>query len=132
MNTMNDAASKLHPAPVPRDLAGLHLVEVDQRDPDRVHELDITRARLETGPHALEFQVEHAPRDVVLGREVAEERPPADAGGGRDVLDRGLLEPVHGEQLERDLLQLGMRGDTPASRLAAAVLTTAGRNVRRR
>ena len=98
-----------------RDLAGLDLIEVDQGRPDRVHQLNIARAGFEASSHALEFQLERAPRDVVLGGKVAEERPAADARGRRDVLDGGLLKPVRLEQLECDVLQLGLGGRPPSS-----------------
>ena len=103
------------------DLIGGDAVEVDEREPDRVHERDLGRPRLQPYAHALEFVLERAPRDVVLGREVAEERPPPDARRRRDVLDRGLLEPVRLEQLERHVLQLGLGGGSPPPRLAAAL-----------
>jgi hypothetical protein len=114
----------------PRDLPGLYLIEVDQGHPDGVHQLDVARAGLEASSHALELHLEHAPRDVVLRGEVAEERPAPDTRGRRDVLDGGLLEPVRLEKVERDVLQLGLGGRSPAPWLSASVGLVARRHRR--
>src|SRR6185437_13908622 len=59
--------------------------------------------------------VELGPQHAGLGAEVAEERPGADPGLGRDLLDRGGLEALLGEQPQGDQLQ----GAAARSRRAA-------------
>ena len=61
--------------------------------------------------------VEVAPDDVVLRGEVAEEGPAGDAGGGGDVVEGRLGEPVADEQVEGDLLELGPARDRRAARV---------------
>src|SRR4029079_17581353 len=75
---------------------------------------------LQPDPHALEFVFEGTPRDVVLGREVAEEGPPSDPRGRRDLVHRGRVEATRCEQGERRLLELRARGYPPAARVAGA------------
>ena len=111
------AQDQPHPAPVPALVLRGHLVEVDDGQPDGVHQRPLRRAGGQPAPHPVQFVLEVPPRDVVLGREVAEEGPAADAGRDGDVVDRGALEPLPVEQLERDVLQLGPGGDTPAAKL---------------
>ena len=53
----------------------------------------------------VDLGVELAPEHVGLGVEVPEEGTPADAGGGRDLVDRGLVEALLGEQAQGDQFQ---------------------------
>ena len=59
---------------------------------------------------AVEGAVELAPRDVVLGLEVAEQRASADPDLGGDVVERGRLEAALGEEPEGGLLDLRVAG----------------------
>ena len=52
-----------------------------------------------------DLEVELAPQHFGLGLEVAEERAPADAGLGGDLVDGGVVETVLGEQPQRDDLE---------------------------
>jgi hypothetical protein len=88
------AQDQLHPAPVPGLVLRRYLVEVHDGQPDRVHQRPLRRAGGQPAPHPVQLVLEVPPRDVVLGREVAEEGPAADAGRHRDVVDRGALEPL--------------------------------------
>ena len=54
--------------------------------------------------------VEVAPGDGVLGRVVAEQRAPRDARGLGDVVDADVVEPACGEQVERDVGDVVLRG----------------------
>jgi mycofactocin precursor len=65
----------------------------------------------------LDLGVELAPEHVGLGVEVPEEGAPADPGGGRDLVDGGLLEALIGEQPQGDQFQGAGAG---AARPAAA------------
>ena len=99
-------------------------VEVDQGLPDRVHQRDLGRARPQPGAHPVQLQLERAPRDVILRREVAEERPPPDPRRRRDLIDRRRLEPARREQGERRLLQL-LPAMSPACGQAGAACAVA-------
>jgi hypothetical protein len=54
------------------------------------------------GPEAVEVLVELPPDDVALRTVVAEDRPPANAYCGGDVIQSCLFEAVTSEQLRRD------------------------------
>jgi hypothetical protein len=101
---------QLHPPPVQRHLLGRDPVEVDEREPDRVHERHLGRAGLQPDAHPVKLGLERAPRHVILRREVPEERPSPDPGRRRDLVHRGLLEPALREQGERRVLELGAGG----------------------
>jgi hypothetical protein len=67
--------------------------------------------------------LEVTPYEIVLRGEVAEERPSPDARRLGDVVDRGRLEPVPGEQIEGQPFQGGPRGHPRSAhdRLGAAL-----------
>ena len=105
-----DVQDQLHPVAMQRHELGVERVEVDDGGAQRVHPRLAGVGDLEGVGEVLQAGVEVAPDDVVLRGEVAEERPPADAGRGGDVLDGGLVEAALGEQRERHPLDLQPRG----------------------
>ncbi len=62
--------------------------------------------------------------DVLLAREVPEERADRDSGFGRDVVDAGLLVPVDREQPQGGCIQLGA-----GAQLVAVAPTGVGREL---
>ena len=93
-----------------RHLLGRQRVERDDRGPQRVRQRHLGGCCRERGAQVREAFSEPAPDDVVLGTEVAKERPAADSGCRRDVVDGGRVEAALGEQPHRDALDVLARG----------------------
>jgi hypothetical protein len=101
---------QVHPQAHLGDVVGVVVVGRDHRAADRVHQRHLTGHAGQRGPDRLDLGLEVGPEHARLGREVAEERPLADPGLGRDLLDGGVLEPALGEQPQRDQPQLTVAG----------------------
>jgi hypothetical protein len=83
----------------------VHQLAGDQRGADlpQRHEQGLVgRARREQRPELLLHVGGAVEQRLVLGREVAEEGPGRDLGGGRDVVHRGAVEAACLEQVEGD------------------------------
>lgn len=98
---------ELHALPVPGHLHGIEAVELDDRLAERVDQRRVRRGRRQQLAQPEQVFLEVTPDQVVLGGEVAEEGTAADARGRGDVVHRGVVEALKGEQLEPDPLQLG-------------------------
>src|SRR5581483_6842103 len=93
------------------DRLGRKVVETDDRLGERVEQRPPGRRLRQPLLHPLEEGVEVTPHDVVLRREVPEERAAGDTGGGGDVVERRLVESVADEEVERHLLEVGPARD---------------------
>ena len=107
-----------HPQAELLEVGGLVVVGLDDSPGERVHDSLSLLGLGEGASKPTEDPVEVAPDHVVLGVEVAEERPTADPSGASDVVERGLREAVTEEELKRDPRNLGSRRPwrSPATR----------------
>src|SRR5690349_13337571 len=99
---------QLHALTVLVEGVGPEPVEVDDGVLDHLDHRESGRCCVEGRLEAGEARVELAPRDVVLRRVVAKERPAPDAHRLGDVLGGRGVETVTSEQLERGALDRGV------------------------
>src|SRR5690606_13250396 len=95
-----------HALAVTVERVGGYLVEAHDGSRQHVEDRTVGGCGGQPGVQVVQQLLEVSPDDVVLRREVAEERAPRDPGGGGDVVDRGGLEAPCGEQLQCDRLDV--------------------------
>jgi len=104
-----------HPLAVPVGLEVVEGVELQQCRPQRAANRDGWVGAVEHSDQKFEMCVEITPRNGVLRRVVAEQRPARDPGCGRDIVDADLAEPVGGEQVQGGIGDIARGGRPPAT-----------------
>jgi hypothetical protein len=86
------------------------VVELDNRSPEHIDNRRALVCMSKPVPHALEEGLKIAPREIVLGLEISEERAPANPCLFGNLINRCLLESSLNEELQRDLAEVAVSG----------------------
>jgi len=86
------------------------VVELDYRRPEHINNRGVVIGEFKPVPHSIEEGLKIAPRQIILGLEISEERAPADSRLFGNLIDSGLLESSLKEELQRDLAEVTVGG----------------------
>jgi hypothetical protein len=85
------------------------VVELDNRRSEHIDNRGVVIGKFKPAPHTFEKGVKIAPRQIILGLEIPEERAPANPRLFGNLVNRCLLESSLNEELQRDLTEVTVR-----------------------